>query len=216
MTLLVTPLTVTLVVLFVVILLLVAVLRIVQRANKHSHGNTSTSATGHLMDSHMSSTGKAWLLPVSSVGLAQSNGKSVTVNESSYALARHDTSDTSFSTATTLAEDSQSRCLVWARLAHLLLCRGKNLDADDSKKVPEIRITFPDDFSDDEDVPTHQRQRRKSRVVVVQISESGAAFVKDIDDHDNNVYDVSIDKLKPRSQVETMDLEQLSGVQGKR
>ncbi|KAK9466354.1 hypothetical protein V1512DRAFT_248009 [Lipomyces arxii] len=47
-------------------------------------------------------------------------------------------------------------------------------------EIPEIRITFPDEVQDE--LEPSKMNRIKSRTVVVSISESGPAFVRDIED----------------------------------
>jgi len=77
--------------------------------------------------------------------------------------------------------------------------------------VPEIRITFPEEEGAD-------GKRKSGRVVVVQVGEAGAAFVRDVVVHDSDVHEdglPSYKNLSKKSEFDSVDLDKVGGLKDK-
>jgi len=68
--------------------------------------------------------------------------------------------------------------------------------------VPEIRITFPEE-------ETADGKRKSGRVVIVQVGEAGAAFVRDVEPEND------LPPYQKKGQFEAVDLEKVGGLKEK-
>jgi len=67
--------------------------------------------------------------------------------------------------------------------------------------VPEIRITFPEEESAD-------GKRKSGRVVIVQVGEAGAAFVRDVEPE-------TLPPYQKKGQFDSVDLDKVGGLKEK-
>ncbi|KAK9384743.1 hypothetical protein V1515DRAFT_319523 [Lipomyces mesembrius] len=225
-----------------ILILSIALVALQRRRQRHS-----TTSPYAIQDTYASSlnvnspgAGKAWLLPMSTRDVIYVEDKRY-ASSSSMALE----SCTPSSTRSTLAVSDSFRSsefgekrsaretwrIVMEKVRALLSAKRAN-----TPQVPEIRITFPDELTQDEeetlyyatiseadsspnesDKPQQKvmQGRRRPRIVVVQMSESGsgAAFVRDVVEDEQA--EISMYGKTTPSHLENVDLDTVGGLREK-